>query len=664
MPDPTAAEHTWNRSDAPRAADPPARRSVLKRFAVAAVVAAVGGVLAGMVTWYRPPPAPYFVPLWVTQYRSPILPPVPWAEADREAVLAAGLFSRGPDAYASQESVLLLRELQSLATLPVSEQVVVYLSGYAVTAPDGGVDVYPADVDPAREPVAVPLADILRRVAECPAVRKLLVLDLTEPTGAVGTGAIRADWPARIPALLAKSAPGVQVFVSCGPGQVPLAMPARGRTAFGYYFERGLRGAARAFHRPDRPRDRLVSAHELARYVQARVDRWAWENRGVRQIPQLLDEGTDFDLISTGRQVDGTPPAAATAVLAWVADGWAELDRWRADGTLSEAPRLYRRLQAAVRRADLAARGPAPDRAADALRFARGRVDDDLRQVRRSVPRPVRPASLALAETYGAKPDPALRQAAGKLLADARATPAGKPDEVQAALAKLAAGFKTQAAAAPAFAVEDALFNAAVESGAGRPDQLRLVAGLLRDRGGVTSVEGQFLLRLADVAQRATAVPWSADLARDAVRAVRRAEQAVARPDLYPWAGGVMEECAQAKAEGELLLAAWGDVPAEAVAGRFRRAHLLADAVLAFGDAIQQARRAADESLAALPDAGEYLDAHPDREPRWQERAAATAGLLPALTPPPATLTVSDLITRGTTSAGGPRRSAVRPTSS
>jgi hypothetical protein len=42
-----------------------------------------------------------------------------------------------------------------------------------------------------------------------------------------------------------------------------------------------------------------------------------------------------------------------------------------------------------------------------------------------------------------------------------------------------------------------------------------------------------------------------------------------------------MEECAQTKAEGELLLAAWGDVPAEAVAGRVRRAHLLADAVLA-----------------------------------------------------------------------------------
>lgn len=523
MPDPIAAEHTWNRFDAPRAADPPVRRSALRRFGVAAVVAAVGGVLAGMVTWYRPPPAPYFVPLWVTQYRSPILPPVPWAEADREAVLAAGVFSRGPDAYASQESVLLLRELRALATLPPGEQVVVYLCGYAVATPDGGVDVYPADVDPAREPVAVPLLDILRRVAECPAVRKLLVLDLTEPTGAAGTGAIRADCPARIAGLLAKTGPaGVQVLVSCGPGQVPLAMPARGRTAFGYYFERGLRGAARAFHRPDHPRDRLVSAHELARYVQARVDRWAWENRGVRQTPQLLDESLDFDLTSTGRQVDGTPPAAAAAVPPWVADGWAELDRWRADGTLSEAPRLYRRLQAAVRRADLAVRGPAPDRAADALRFARGRVDDDLRQVRRSVPRPVRPASLALAETYGAKPDAALRQAAGKLLADARAVPSGKPDEVQAALAKLAAGLKAQTATASAFAVEDALFDATVESGAGRPDQLRLVAGLLRDRGGVTSVEGQFLLRLADVAQRATAVPWSADLARDALRAVRR----------------------------------------------------------------------------------------------------------------------------------------------
>src|SRR5215203_2745462 len=91
------------------AAEPPARRGrlvplrTLRRFILATAALAVVGAFGGLLAWFRPLSPPYFVPLWVTQYRSPVFPHPAAAEADRQSVRAAGLFPRGADAYASQE---------------------------------------------------------------------------------------------------------------------------------------------------------------------------------------------------------------------------------------------------------------------------------------------------------------------------------------------------------------------------------------------------------------------------------------------------------------------------------------------------------------------------------------------------------------------------------
>lgn len=626
------SDPAWTR---PVPAPPPG--PAVSRFLLAAVAVGLAGLLAGVATWAGPAPDPYFVPLWVTQYQSPALPPAAAAAADREAVLSANFFRRGPDAYASQEAAPLVRELAALATLPANERVVVYLSGYAVPQPGGEVGVYPADADPARGGDALPLSDLLRRLAAGP--RQTLVLcDLAEPTGDARAGGLRADCAARVPALLTAADPAGRLAVvwCCGPGQTAQPAPADGRTAFGRFVERGLRGEARAFNHPDHPADRRVSAHELARYLADRVDRWAVANRGVRQTPTLYGDAPDFDLVATGPGAD-SPAADPPAPPAWLAAAWADLDRRRADGTLGDSPRLFQRLAAAVRRADASWRGPAGDRAAEELRFATARVDEESRLARQAVPAAGRPLSLAAAEAAGERPDLALRQAAAKLIADAQAI--ADP----AARAKLAAGFASKA---PLFAVEDAVLAAAEAAGVGRPDTLQLLDGVVREHGGPASAEARFLARLAAAARQVPADRWSADAARAGLAAVRRAERAAVRWAAFPWVGGVLEEAVQARVEGEQLVGLWADVPADAIADRFRRAAARADAALGFADTLAGARRAADESLVALANAARLLDEFPDREPLWHDWLAATSELLPDLAPPATPLAPEQLPVR------------------
>src|SRR5262249_12871919 len=108
------------------------------------------------------------------------------------------------------------------------------------------------------------------------------------------------------------------VLVPCAPGQVPLASPELGRSVFGHYLEEGLRGWA------DTEEAGLVSATTLTEYVQVRVDRWAQENRGVRQTPMLLGDARDFPLraLEHGRPLKHREIVPLGNYPEWLRDAW------------------------------------------------------------------------------------------------------------------------------------------------------------------------------------------------------------------------------------------------------------------------------------------------------------------------------------------------------
>jgi hypothetical protein len=304
------------------------------------------------------------------------------------------------------------------------------------------------------------------------------------------------------------------------------------------------------------------------------------------------------------------------------------------DGTLTASPRLVQQVQDALRAVDASwGGGSGEDWLAGQLKFTLDRLTQERRTALVAPPRPARPASLALAARFGAVADPAVTRAAAAMVSNWRTGPPPKPEEREAKMAQSAQAFLAAAAKATPFAVEEAVFAQATDA-AGHANLLLLLDRVFHEpRDQPTYVESRFLRRLA-VAARLAPAAWPADLARTAVAAVLRTEEACARPDLWPWAGPLLEACAEARWEGELLLTHWGAVPPDEVARRFQDAGRRAEALLAFAAVLDAARAAADESLVALLPDAEYLDEEPARAMAWDARVRATAELLPLLDPP------------------------------
>lgn len=614
-----------------------------RKFLAAAVTTALVGVMAGVAAWVRPLPTPYFVPLWVTQYRSPAIPDRSEADADRDAVRAAGLFPRGANAYSSQEAVLLAREFDQLARLPATERLVVYLSGFARVRPDGDVELIPADAEPPTGRDGLSVRDILRKVKAAPPRAKLVVLDLGGPPPDPRSGYLWTDPAAHVAGLVAAAeaeqqtkspgaAPDWLVLCSAAPGQIPHGSRVLGRSVFGYYFELGLRGDAIPYQPAGHATGRRVSARGLAAYLQVRVDRWVRTTVGRRQTPVLLGDGPDFDLASATGGAAETPGVAADTPLR---DGWDTLAVWATDGSLSDGPRVYRRLQDQVRLAQTGRRfGAANDRgsadlANDVVRYRR-----DMAAARAAPARPSQVVSVALARALGSADDPSAAKAVDELVA-AAATGVNLPKaEQDAGLAKAIAAFVKATADKPAFAVESTVV-ARLSVAAANPAEVQLLDRALRERKlPLAYIETYFLCRLAELSRRIPATQWPADIARSATAAVTGYEAAAARLDVYAWTSSVLRDAAQSRWTGEILLEFWGSVPPEETAAKFHDAVRLSAAVTAFADAYTNARRVADIAVVGLVAEAAVLEEFPDRVPLWEGRVRSVAALLPLLTPP------------------------------
>jgi hypothetical protein len=623
--------------------EPPAPAQVVRLsrrqavFPVLTVMLAFCGVIVGLLSWLRPLPRPYFVPLWITEYESREIPFLPGTRADRDALCQGNYFVQASaSALAGQERQQLIQELTALRTRAASDAVVVYLSGRAGCAGRGEVYLLAGDVKIDDVTTRLPLRTVLKLLRDCPARHKLLILDIMWSLTDPWLDVLADDVAAQVPGdLAAVEDPHRLVLCACSPGQVSLASPELRRSVFGYYLEEGLRGWADGWSGRGE-HDGQVRVHELAEFVRARVDRWAWRNRHARQTPILLGSGDDFPLIALehGQPRPHLPipdPAAYPAVLA---DAWKLRDRWWAEESYRVAPRMFGQLEATLLAAEWDWRGGLdPARAFANRSYQLERCQERLSRAR-SLPRP-EPRSLGLARAQGRQPNPAVAEALKQLLAKVEATASdGKPGKAAEVQAKLAAEFADKLKGQSPFDLAWAVFERAVADPRPRPETLHFLSQLPEAHDPYPSfVETFYLRRLAvlfppgSAAQDAAGLELPPPLVHAALEVVRLGEKAAAQERAFSWMRGLLEEAAQKRHDGEVLLAARGYANLDRAAHLLRKAAADYEAILRQEDTILKAQRGRDEALAFLPSYLPYLEVCPHHEATWLAAVQAAGAL-------------------------------------
>src|SRR5262249_8738641 len=162
----------------------------------------------------------------------------------------------------------------------------VYLAGYLVE--DGGKPyLFTSRASMDRPSEWLPVDEAFRMVRECPAERKLLLLDVMRPLVVPEQGLLRGDALSRLWPKLQKwveEHPALLVLTACSPGQTSHTSEELGQSAFGFFVARGLSGEADGWMPGSRKLGR-VKVKALADYVRVCVDDWAVANAGQRQTP-------------------------------------------------------------------------------------------------------------------------------------------------------------------------------------------------------------------------------------------------------------------------------------------------------------------------------------------------------------------------------------------
>lgn len=557
------------------------RRGVLLLFAL---VAGLVGAGVALLDWLRPPARCRFVPLFVSGYRAD-LPPLAWRVQDRDSLLGGSFFSSIDDAPSSLNQATLVSELTALARKQAGS-LVVYLSAYARADAAGRVQVLPADCDMDDPVTWLPLEKILTRFRAAPSRQKLLVLDLVAPPAGLKRTVILDDvWACVKADLDAVPDAGRLVLCAAEPGQAALASEVLGQSGFAWYLMDGLRG------RGDGNGDGRVNVRELADFVRARVDRWAWRVRGLRQTPGLHGDGGDFTLVDLPNGQPRSPEELPEPrkYPDYLQKGW-EKSAPRQSPLLIAAERDWRT-------------GVEDGRVKDAVQAAL----DALPGIPTATPK-ARSLALALA---GKEPSrdlaDALQQVVFQAGPRARGLPVAKAEEARVQLVD--AFLKQQ----PKDASPILLARAALDVAAGdpRPETLKLVAVLVRRLEHEPAyVETLALLRLA-------ALDLPPTVAQRALDAFRGDEQAAARPRLFGWLARDLEAAADSRHEAMVLLEARGYAPQSQGETELATSATRAAAVLALQDVLDDALSARDQARTFLPQCLLYRDRAGLDGPAW-----------------------------------------------
>ena len=675
-------------SRGPERTGPTSAKKWLGTAVVSALLAAAVGVFGWLAfqVWFATGPRPYFVAFWVGPYDRPEIPPTAWLDADRRALKDDQVFSKAdPRSDGDDKTTLevMQKRLEDLAARPRDEDVVVYLSAYAVVDHDKKIQILAADSVPYEVKTQLPLSWVLDRLKNCPAKNKLLVLDIMrgmiDPRDVGGTadgvgdllaGAIQdgAD-PSRL------NDPDLMVIAACGPGQVALGSASLRHSVFGYFFHRAL-----TTDEADGDNDGAVSVRELAGYLTRNVDAWAIHYRRVHQSPVLLGrQQGDFVLAATraprspvapvkaeaadqaqesskgaetseartkeladkdktkakdapADTVESKPAAGKeSAYPTWLEEAWTIVERWRKEGDFRAAPRVYRRLAREAIRAELRWRGGEP---AGPIQRDLEKIVLELRDAMKKAEEIRQPParSVGQARAFGRPSDPALRDVLARCLQRRQQLPVDSPDlakEVKESLAKFKDKTALDLAGALVDAAEGEIFDAKT---------LAFLDGIVEQSGAPRDVvELQFLHQLARRAREPG--PWQPDTARKAWRTVLDAEQANSQPEAFAWVRPQLDEADASLHQARVLLipqaanyATWKQIAAAWDDARTKYA-LVAQRQAA----IREGRAALSRALAALVSLIPYLEAGPtvDLQTDWLEAADQGGELARKLKPPP-----------------------------
>ncbi len=626
----------------------PRRRRLL---GVLLSVIAVGGVAVGVLLWLSPPRAAAWLPLGITTEPGAGGVPgvVPWSEQDRKALADGGWLGKPLDAVAPNPSRDAIRlRLKALAGRPVGTPVVLTLGGPAGVDSAGRAYLLAADPlgDHPRNRVA--LAEALELFRDCPATHKLLILDL-HPLGRPGLGATppEAVSAAAVRELERVADANRLCLLSCDAGEVPLASPGLGRTAFGHYLELGLRGAADGWN-PSADRDRRVGVAELAAYVRARVGRWSETNAVAGQTPRLFGTAADFTLrpVSSDDLPDAIPATIDHALAAypdWLKAAWEERDKLLAGPRVARTAKAVRRRTDALLTAERNWADGRPD--ADVQRdLARAFKDDDRLDATAAAGTPPDPApSLAAAAlkliladaTLATELKTAVLKAEARPPEPAPATPAPVVVAAPVAWPELEP-LKAKPHAPLAFAA----FALLADDPAPSPARLRQLDRLLAAQE-VTPRFAETLLLRRLAALPADAVP-PARVAQ-ALRTARDFEDAAVVPEVAAWAGPALDEAYRRWADAQAAFLSPGYVSSEETGRRLADAASAARQLKGFADAVREADAARADALRHLGATFPAYDAGLIALPAVRPFADATRALVDSLRPPAEPFTLDTL---------------------
>jgi hypothetical protein len=602
-------------------------------FLLLAAVLALTGAIAAWLSYPQPFDPPYFLGLWVDQYEDDRLPPTPWAENDRSALTAR--WPRSNHAFTSQSASLLRGELDNLTDRPADEVVVLFLAARALPTPSGkGVSLLLADSRLDEPNRWLPLDEVFSRLRACPARHKFLLLDVAQPFASARDGLLSDDIATRLDPLLTAAVeadPALRILSACSAGQVSLASPEVGHTLFAWHVLRGLQGRA------ERKPDGRITFEELADYVRTEVDRCAWHQFGLRQTPQLFGQGKDFALALVESD-DAEPAPLPRNYPGWLLDGWKQRDAWWKDESFRLFLPQFSNLELRLLRAERDWRGGADgERVRSELAgFLEALAQERLSGVRNQEAggRGQERHSLAAAARNAKPLDPPAEVVRGKLAKlaelDALVRQNAKPPEAEKERRdREVAAFLKPYDGKP-LELARALFEAALAEPEPSRSLILLIAALLPEEPAGTYVETQWLRQLATLPVDA-ARPWPARAVAQALRAVKRSEQAaLADPRTATWAADRIQESARHLERGRKFLfsAQLDEWPAaEETLREAAQGYAKANRIL---DIVRRARFLLDSTLARLPSYAVYLEtsgADEDAGRAWESVCAAVGRL-------------------------------------
>jgi hypothetical protein len=587
-----------------------------------ALLVLAAGILA-WILWQLILPAeikPDFIALFISRFEDPRIPPIPQADADRDRIQQETFLSSA-DTQESQVEKLTLdvikERLERLGKKERDDAVVFYLSTHAVVDDAGDLQLLTHDSDTYAPKTLLPLSTVIDALKQCPARKKLLVLDVMrapgDPLELGATEDAAADLVSRELARPLKPGrtgdPSLAVLVPCSSGEVALWSEGLRQSVFGHFFVKGLGEPA-----ADTNHDDAISPQELAKYVSEQVDVWSRQHRAMRQRPRLIGSTEDFPLASLNRRkpkpaaeaakpaknpeseapadqtetseakakaaseetksdakkqvekkgkenkVEGqggaAPPTTEPLYPPWLVRGWDLRERWAAGDEMALAPRLFRQLEAHLLRSERQWRlGKDVEKVEAALVKDIGDLTARMEQTL-AEKRPLE-RSIGQSLAFGGTADGPLVKLLRDILERQRhPDPQASEDQRKAQKAEMIGALYKGLKDKKSLDLATAIFEAA------RPVRFDVDTVLLLDSivsGAMLTPDGDVIeLRLLrQLAERARSVrpdDWDDDLARKIWDTVVLAEQANNRPRSFRWVRGMLEDADALRHEAEIRL--------------------------------------------------------------------------------------------------------------